>query len=152
MPCPLREGKWLAWSMKHIVCLRCRWFFKNLSRQDAMRLLLAPGNTQGSFLIRESETAPGEAVIKASPQIQAAHTHILRFFSPVLSHFCLRKCLKWHPVSQILVIPVFQLPSSIWNSVLLSCWKRWDLCMTFLPLFLSLNQWWNIPTSSHLIL
>ncbi|KAM4625151.1 tyrosine-protein kinase Lck [Polymixia lowei] len=35
------------------------WFFKNLSRNDAMRLLLAPGNTQGSFLIRESETAPG---------------------------------------------------------------------------------------------
>ncbi|XP_076834840.1 LOW QUALITY PROTEIN: tyrosine-protein kinase Lck [Brachyhypopomus gauderio] len=35
------------------------WFFKNLSRNDAMRLLLAPGNTQGSFLIRESETTPG---------------------------------------------------------------------------------------------
>ncbi|XP_016125434.1 tyrosine-protein kinase Lck-like [Sinocyclocheilus grahami] len=34
------------------------WFFKNLSRNDAMRLLLAPGNTQGSFLIRESETSP----------------------------------------------------------------------------------------------
>ncbi|XP_072546133.1 tyrosine-protein kinase Lck isoform X2 [Salminus brasiliensis] len=35
------------------------WFFKNLSRNDAMRHLLAPGNTQGSFLIRESETTPG---------------------------------------------------------------------------------------------
>ncbi|XP_071380840.1 tyrosine-protein kinase Lck [Centroberyx affinis] len=35
------------------------WFFKNLSRIDAIRLLLAPGNTQGSFLIRESETTPG---------------------------------------------------------------------------------------------
>lgn len=35
------------------------WFFKNISRNDAMRLLLAPGNTQGSFLIRESETTPG---------------------------------------------------------------------------------------------
>ncbi|XP_030641589.1 tyrosine-protein kinase Lck isoform X2 [Chanos chanos] len=35
------------------------WFFKNLSRNDAMRQLLAPGNTQGSFLIRESETTPG---------------------------------------------------------------------------------------------
>uniref|UniRef100_A0A4W4HNY1 Tyrosine-protein kinase n=1 Tax=Electrophorus electricus TaxID=8005 RepID=A0A4W4HNY1_ELEEL len=35
------------------------WFFKNLSRNDAMRLLLAPGNTQGSFLVRESETTPG---------------------------------------------------------------------------------------------
>ncbi|KAI1895110.1 hypothetical protein AGOR_G00102920 [Albula goreensis] len=35
------------------------WFFKDLSRNDAMRLLLAPGNTQGSFLIRESETTKG---------------------------------------------------------------------------------------------
>ncbi|NP_001290243.1 tyrosine-protein kinase Lck [Larimichthys crocea] len=35
------------------------WFFKNISRNEAMRLLLAPGNTLGSFLIRESETNPG---------------------------------------------------------------------------------------------
>uniref|UniRef100_A0A674ETT1 Tyrosine-protein kinase n=1 Tax=Salmo trutta TaxID=8032 RepID=A0A674ETT1_SALTR len=35
------------------------WFFKNLSRNDAMRLLLAPGNTQGSFMVRESETTQG---------------------------------------------------------------------------------------------
>ncbi|KAM9842813.1 tyrosine-protein kinase Lck [Aulostomus maculatus] len=35
------------------------WFFKNITRNDAMRLLLAPGNTQGSFLIRQSETTPG---------------------------------------------------------------------------------------------
>ncbi|XP_023654971.2 tyrosine-protein kinase Blk [Paramormyrops kingsleyae] len=36
-----------------------KWFFKNLSRKDAERLLLAPGNQTGSFLIRESETANG---------------------------------------------------------------------------------------------
>ncbi|XP_077586862.1 tyrosine-protein kinase Lck [Stigmatopora nigra] len=35
------------------------WFFRNISRNDSMRLLLAPGNTKGSFLIRESETTPG---------------------------------------------------------------------------------------------
>uniref|UniRef100_A0A7N6APX9 Tyrosine-protein kinase n=1 Tax=Anabas testudineus TaxID=64144 RepID=A0A7N6APX9_ANATE len=35
------------------------WFFKNISRNEAMRLLLNSGNTQGSFLIRESETTPG---------------------------------------------------------------------------------------------
>ncbi|KAK0153906.1 Histone deacetylase 1 [Merluccius polli] len=38
------------------------WFFANLSRNDAIRLLLAPGNTQGSFLIRESETTAGSLV------------------------------------------------------------------------------------------
>ncbi|KAJ8378778.1 hypothetical protein AAFF_G00235950 [Aldrovandia affinis] len=36
-----------------------RWFFKNLSRRDTERLLLAPGNSAGSFLIRESETTKG---------------------------------------------------------------------------------------------
>lgn len=56
----LEKGKWLAKSMKHIVCFCCRWFVKNISRNEAMRLLLAPGNTQGSFLIRESETTPGD--------------------------------------------------------------------------------------------
>lgn len=46
------------WSLS-CVCA-CRWFFSNISRNDAMRLLLAPGNTQGSFLVRESETSKGE--------------------------------------------------------------------------------------------
>lgn len=62
----LREGKWLAQSVKHTVCLCCRWFFKNISRNEAMRLLLAPGNTLGSFLIRESETTPGEVFFLSS--------------------------------------------------------------------------------------
>ncbi|KFP72241.1 Proto-oncogene tyrosine-protein kinase LCK, partial [Acanthisitta chloris] len=35
------------------------WFFKNISRKDAERQLLASGNTHGSFLIRESETTKG---------------------------------------------------------------------------------------------
>uniref|UniRef100_A0A8C2WT89 Tyrosine-protein kinase n=1 Tax=Cyclopterus lumpus TaxID=8103 RepID=A0A8C2WT89_CYCLU len=35
------------------------WFLKNISRNEATRLLLAPGNTLGSFLIRESETTQG---------------------------------------------------------------------------------------------
>ncbi|KAL3048972.1 hypothetical protein OYC64_008449 [Pagothenia borchgrevinki] len=35
------------------------WFFKNISRNEATRLLLSPGNTMGSFLIRESETTQG---------------------------------------------------------------------------------------------
>ncbi|XP_051951519.1 tyrosine-protein kinase Blk [Xyrauchen texanus] len=36
-----------------------RWFFKNMSRRDTERLLLAPGNKSGSFLVRESETTKG---------------------------------------------------------------------------------------------
>ncbi|XP_043938413.1 tyrosine-protein kinase Lck [Protopterus annectens] len=36
-----------------------QWFFKGMSRKDAERNLLAPGNTLGSFIIRESETTKG---------------------------------------------------------------------------------------------
>lgn len=35
------------------------WFFKDISRKDAERQLLAPGNSPGAFLIRESETSKG---------------------------------------------------------------------------------------------
>ncbi|KAG7509431.1 tyrosine-protein kinase Blk [Solea senegalensis] len=33
-----------------------KWFFKDLSRKETERLLLAPGNKPGSFLVRQSET------------------------------------------------------------------------------------------------
>lgn len=35
------------------------WFFKGISRKDAERQLLSPGNKLGTFLIRESETNKG---------------------------------------------------------------------------------------------
>ncbi|XP_058860036.1 tyrosine-protein kinase HCK isoform X1 [Acipenser ruthenus] len=35
------------------------WFFKGVSRKDAERQLLAPGNKTGSFMIRDSETTKG---------------------------------------------------------------------------------------------
>ncbi|TKS76063.1 Tyrosine-protein kinase [Collichthys lucidus] len=35
------------------------WFFKDISRRETERLLLAPGNKPGAFLVRESETCAG---------------------------------------------------------------------------------------------
>lgn len=35
------------------------WFFKGISRKDAERQLLGPGNVIGSFMIRDSETTRG---------------------------------------------------------------------------------------------
>uniref|UniRef100_A0A3P9KAZ8 Tyrosine-protein kinase n=1 Tax=Oryzias latipes TaxID=8090 RepID=A0A3P9KAZ8_ORYLA len=35
------------------------WFFKDLTRKDAERQLMAPANKPGSYLIRESETSKG---------------------------------------------------------------------------------------------
>lgn len=45
-------------SFNLLLCFR--WFFKGISRKDAERQLLAPGNLLGSFMIRESETTKGE--------------------------------------------------------------------------------------------
>lgn len=36
-----------------------KWFFKDMSRRETERLLLAPGNKPGAFLVRESETCKG---------------------------------------------------------------------------------------------
>ncbi|XP_037607593.1 tyrosine-protein kinase Blk [Sebastes umbrosus] len=36
-----------------------KWFFRDLSRRETERLLLAPGNKPGAFLVRESETCKG---------------------------------------------------------------------------------------------
>ena len=41
--------------------LLLRWFFKGVSRKDAERQLLAPGNKVGAFMIRDSETTKGES-------------------------------------------------------------------------------------------
>lgn len=51
-----------------------RWFFKGISRKDAERQLLAPGNLLGSFMIRESETTKGE---EARPRPQSGHHNLL---------------------------------------------------------------------------
>lgn len=42
-----------------MLCSCPRWFFKGISRKDAERLLLGPGNVVGSFMIRDSETTKG---------------------------------------------------------------------------------------------
>lgn len=77
-----REGMWFAPSVDHAVCFCCRWFFKNISRNEANRRLLAPGNTQGSFLIRESETTPGEphtqqGSLETSSSVLQHHTGLI---------------------------------------------------------------------------
>lgn len=37
-----------------------RWFHKNVLRKEAERLLLIPSNPRGTFLVRNSENAPGK--------------------------------------------------------------------------------------------
>uniref|UniRef100_A0A671F0J8 Tyrosine-protein kinase n=1 Tax=Rhinolophus ferrumequinum TaxID=59479 RepID=A0A671F0J8_RHIFE len=54
------------------------WFFKGISRKDAERQLLAPGNVLGSFMIRDSETTKGSyslSVRDYDPQQRDAVKH-----------------------------------------------------------------------------
>lgn len=54
------------------------WFFKGISRKDAERHLLAPGNVLGSFMIRDSETTKGSyslSVRDLDPQHRDAVKH-----------------------------------------------------------------------------
>ncbi|KTF73500.1 hypothetical protein cypCar_00026335 [Cyprinus carpio] len=55
-----------------------RWQFVGLSKQKAEELLMLPHNQPGSFLIRESETYPGNhtlSVLKGSSQERASVRH-----------------------------------------------------------------------------
>lgn len=45
--------------------VHCSWFFKDITRKDAERQLLAPANKPGSYLIRESETSKGMEITTA---------------------------------------------------------------------------------------
>ncbi|XP_043939982.1 tyrosine-protein kinase Lck-like isoform X1 [Protopterus annectens] len=51
-----------------------QWFFKGISRNDAERNLLAPGNTRGSFIIRESETTKEVADGLCTRLVKPCHT------------------------------------------------------------------------------
>ncbi|KAE8602639.1 hypothetical protein XENTR_v10014066 [Xenopus tropicalis] len=49
------------------------WFFKDIKRSEAERLLVRPGNTTGSFLIRESESQKGEYSLSVFDGIAVKH-------------------------------------------------------------------------------
>ena len=55
--------------------LSTRWFFKGISRKDAERQLLAPGNMLGSFMIRDSETTKGNTALSTLPALQGYPRH-----------------------------------------------------------------------------
>ena len=46
-----------------LYCLVCRWFFGQIKRVDAEKLLLMDINDVGAYLVRESESVPGELFV-----------------------------------------------------------------------------------------
>ena len=60
--------------MKELVrsFVRCRWFHKNVLRKEAERLLLIPSNPRGTFLVRNSENAPGPSLNCSVPRASSS--------------------------------------------------------------------------------
>lgn len=121
----------------HVVPLCCRWFFKNISRNDAMRLLLAPGNTQGSFLIRESETTPGEPTLMWSDVhinvIHKRHMWDPAWIQYASSTFQGRTLYQWGTWTTTLVKESSTTGSATWTTAAstsqprypLTLWRSW---------------------------
>ena len=56
----------LRWKYIYFIfsyCYFCSWFFGKITRKDAERHLKLPQSGLGTFLIRESETEPGEYIL-----------------------------------------------------------------------------------------
>lgn len=113
---------------QHYVCYQifimffvpCSWFFKDITRKDAERQLLAPANKPGAYLIRESETSKGMVTMVA---LRYRHTFssILHFGHVELWH-CV--CLIWMIMNHqslffffFMIFPqgVTRCPSEMWT-------------------------------------
>lgn len=54
------------------------WYMGKISRVDAENLLLKPGNQNGAFLVRKSESSPGEFSISVRYENAVQHFKVLR--------------------------------------------------------------------------
>lgn len=61
----------------------CRWFHGHLSGRDAEKLILDRGKN-GSFLVRESQSKPGDFVL--SVRMDDKVTHVMIRCTPVSIH------------------------------------------------------------------
>ncbi|XP_027630311.1 tyrosine-protein kinase Fgr isoform X2 [Tupaia chinensis] len=59
--------------------LSTTWYFGKIGRKDAERQLLSPGNPQGAFLIRESETTKGAYSLSIRDWDQARGDHVKHY-------------------------------------------------------------------------
>ena len=52
----------LKWNYQIYVCVVRRWFFGQIKRVDAEKLLMMSINDVGGYLVRESESVPGQCL------------------------------------------------------------------------------------------
>jgi tyrosine-protein phosphatase non-receptor type 11 len=61
--------------MQFVEIVNCRWFHGNLSGRDAEKLILERGRN-GSFLVRESQSKPGDYVLSVRNDDKVTHVMI----------------------------------------------------------------------------
>uniref|UniRef100_A0A0N5AE52 SH3 domain-containing protein n=1 Tax=Syphacia muris TaxID=451379 RepID=A0A0N5AE52_9BILA len=77
------------------------WYLGKISRADSEKLLLKPGNDDGAFLVRQSESSPGEFSISVRFQDKVQHFKVLRdhngkYFLWVVKFSSLNELIKYH--------------------------------------------------------
>ena len=62
----------------YLVMSEHSWYMGKISRVDAENLLMKPGNQNGAFLVRKSESSPGEFSISVRYENAVQHFKVLR--------------------------------------------------------------------------
>lgn len=79
-----------------------RWLFEGITRRNAEDLLLLPQNHTGSFLIRDSQTCPGNYSL--SIRQHSGHTHKIKHYRILLLHngwFCIHPSRPFSTLNQL---------------------------------------------------
>ena len=65
-------------SVSQTLSLWCRWFFGKIKRVEAEKQLMQPFNVFGSYLVRDSETTPGDFSLSIRDRERVRHYRIKR--------------------------------------------------------------------------
>ncbi|VDD90992.1 unnamed protein product [Enterobius vermicularis] len=77
------------------------WYLGKISRADSEALLMKPGNGDGAFLVRQSESSPGDFSISVRFQDKVQHFKVLRdhngkYFLWVVKFNSLNELINYH--------------------------------------------------------
>uniref|UniRef100_A0AC34QTH3 GRB2 n=1 Tax=Panagrolaimus sp. JU765 TaxID=591449 RepID=A0AC34QTH3_9BILA len=75
----------------YLKMLEHTWYMGKISRTDAENLLMQPGNQNGAFLVRKSESSPGEFSISVRFENAVQHFKVLRDVQAGLYYLWARK-------------------------------------------------------------
>ena len=67
-------------------CLFSRWFHGHISGKEAEKQLMEKGK-YGSYLVRESQSKPGDFVLSVKCEDKVTHVKIRRQVWPIFKHF-----------------------------------------------------------------